>query len=171
MSEYITGSRDTDFELLMKLSDHELGVVCQTNKKVRAVCENDYFWKRRAVKFYNISELVFNKLKDFLEFTDNKSFYIYLKDKTPELENYSTSILEGIDYDQDLITKINNITVPEYVDKQKFIRYLKRKIFENISYTTEYIFSSEYSISYDILSDFTSIFKDLNFAHPRVFRF
>ena len=123
--DYITGNKDTDFELLMKLSDHELGVVCQANKKVKAICDNQYFWMKRAIKFYNIEENKLNNLKKFLEFTDYKSFYIYLKDYTEQLKIFK------VDYDtDDLLQILDKKDFPEYVDIRKFLLYFKRKIFE-----------------------------------------
>ncbi len=123
--EYITGSRDTDFELLMKLSDHELGRVCQTNKKVRAICNNDYFWKLRAIKFYNVEENKLDKLKNYLEFSDYKSFYIYLKTYKKYLKTFE------VDYDTDDFLKIIDVKVfPEYIDIRKFFKDFKRKRFQ-----------------------------------------
>ncbi len=163
MSDYITGSRDTDFEVLMKLSDHELGIVCKTNKKIRSICANNYFWKRRAIEFYDISESVFEKLKNFLDFTDNKSFYIYLKDKREVLEIYSISTPKYYDY---LLNDLNKLKLPEYMNRLRFLRYIKRKIFESTIEGTDYF--EEYTIGSDILIEIRNLFIELGWSVPKI---
>ena len=40
----LSGNKQTDYEILYKLSDYELGKMCQTNKYSRELCRNDIFW-------------------------------------------------------------------------------------------------------------------------------
>lgn len=44
----LTGNKDVDFVILNKLSDYELGKVCQVNKKVNILCNDDNFWQIRT---------------------------------------------------------------------------------------------------------------------------
>ena len=37
----LTGNKDADFIILMKLDDRELGLVCQANKYVRSLCNDE----------------------------------------------------------------------------------------------------------------------------------
>lgn len=96
--KYITGYKDTDYELLMKLNDHELGVVCQSNKKIKQICDDENFWMNRSIKFYNISASRLNRLKRFLEFTDSKKLYMNLKDKREQVRLYAFEKSGSEDY-------------------------------------------------------------------------
>lgn len=39
----LTGNKDTDFLILMQLNDYELGKVCQANKYVKSLCDDNDF--------------------------------------------------------------------------------------------------------------------------------
>ena len=39
----LTGNKDTDFLVLLELNDYELGKVCQVNKYVQSLCNDDFF--------------------------------------------------------------------------------------------------------------------------------
>jgi hypothetical protein len=44
---YVTGIKDLDEKLLNEVDDVSLGRMCQTNSKVKSICDNDQFWRRR----------------------------------------------------------------------------------------------------------------------------
>lgn len=43
-----TGNKDTDYLVLLQLSDNDLGKVCSANKYFRLLCQNDNFWRNRT---------------------------------------------------------------------------------------------------------------------------
>ena len=47
-----TGIKDLDFYTLNKLDDKELGIYCQTERRIRDICNNDEFWRRRIISKY-----------------------------------------------------------------------------------------------------------------------
>ena len=86
----LTGNKQTDFLVLQQLTDHELGKVCQVNKYVNSLCQDNNFWLNRIVyNFKNLDHEVYNfknlnheevsKMKDYLEFETFKELYQYLR--------------------------------------------------------------------------------------------
>lgn len=45
----LTGVRDVDIEILLRLEDSELPAVCSVNKYVNEICKSDAFWYRRLI--------------------------------------------------------------------------------------------------------------------------
>ena len=153
-----TSSKDTDFKILMELPDRELGLFCQTSSKINSLCRDENFWRNRILIRLSrnlISSEKLHKLKDFLEFKTWKEFYIYLPDLHAvfyKLELYSFGEYE--------IDKINNVPLPEYIDREKFLKYLKRKIFEETFDEEDNILVfNDYAIQDDVRRDITKIFE------------
>lgn len=74
----LTGNKQTDFIILMKLADHELGKVCQANKYVRSLCNDDNFWRERVLKYFPISLEDARKMKTIMEFDTWKEYYQFM---------------------------------------------------------------------------------------------
>ena len=74
-----TGNKDTDFIILDKLDDKELGRLCQSDKYVATLCENETFWLNRLMRVYSVSPQKIDEMRKYLFFQDNKELYIWLK--------------------------------------------------------------------------------------------
>ena len=48
-SKGLSGNKETDFLILMQLTDYELTKVCQVNKYVNKLCNDDNFWRNRVL--------------------------------------------------------------------------------------------------------------------------
>lgn len=48
----LTRVKDTDYEIMYKLSDKTLGRLCSTHPHFRKLCKNDTFWRNRTVMRY-----------------------------------------------------------------------------------------------------------------------
>ena len=74
----LTGNKDTDILIINKLNDYELGKVCQANRHVNAICNDETFWRIRIYEKYG------NRLKEFdvdiskYRKTSWKDYYILL---------------------------------------------------------------------------------------------
>lgn len=44
---YVTGIKDLDEKLLNEVDDVSLASMCQLNSRVKSICDNDQFWRRR----------------------------------------------------------------------------------------------------------------------------
>jgi hypothetical protein len=55
----LTGNKDVDILIINKLNDYELGKVCQVNRHVRAICNDETFWRIRTYEKFG------NLLKEF----------------------------------------------------------------------------------------------------------
>lgn len=75
----LSGNKDADLLILQKLTDYELAQVCQVNKKVQNLCENEIFWITRTINkfpFLNYSDVI--RMKEYLGFDHSKKLYKYL---------------------------------------------------------------------------------------------
>lgn len=71
----LTKIRDIDLKILQQLEDHELPAVCQTNKYVASLCNDESFWLNRLLLKKNLKLELINKLKENLTYKD---LYRYL---------------------------------------------------------------------------------------------
>lgn len=140
----LTGHKDTDFLILMQLSDRDLGAVCSVNKYAKKVCEDDAFWKNRL-----FANLIFVKLekeyldagfestqfyqvildiKNFIESSKWKDFYIFIMEHDKISMGYN--IREAIvrfSQDDDFHADLDN--TPKWINKEEFLKILKREYF------------------------------------------
>ena len=58
-SNKLTGNKDVDIIIINMLNDYELGQVCQANRYVNSICNDEKFWRIRTYEKYG------NKLKAF----------------------------------------------------------------------------------------------------------
>lgn len=74
----LTGNKDTDILIINMLNDYELGKVCQANRYVNTICNDETFWRIRIYEKYG------NRLKEFdvdiskYRKTSWKDYYILL---------------------------------------------------------------------------------------------
>ena len=75
----LTGNKDIDFKILLELNDTELGRVCQVNKYVNSLCNDDNFWRLKVYRFNSLitpdQYKYLNKGKTFYEFATWKDMY------------------------------------------------------------------------------------------------
>lgn len=129
----LTGHKDTDYKLLMDIDDRELGMVCQVNKKVNEICNDDAFWFARIIEKLYLQDFVDNvsKLKDFLEFDNYKELYIYLKTLGARLK-YSMGYFSGGNYSE-IEEKIAHAVYPDFINRSGFKKQIKRQIFKHMN--------------------------------------
>ncbi len=74
----LTGNKDVDRKILNELRDEDLVNVCQTNKKVQSICNNQVFWMNRVfLKYPDVPGDVLRANKD--KYWSSWSEY-YIKD-------------------------------------------------------------------------------------------
>ena len=131
----LTGNKNVDFVVLNLLTDYELSQVCQVNKYVNSLCNDDNFWLQRIINKYNLPSEYIIETKEFLEFEKYKELYIYLKnsdwdDGTTSNQNRIENIVSGLS--KQIITKIKSENIPDWINKEKFIKRVKREIFDTL---------------------------------------
>ena len=158
MSKF-TGNRDTDLIILSQLTDKDLGIVCQVNKYVEKLCEDENFWRNRLfnnnVILINLAKEFFDafksnggfekliyEIKEFLEFSNWKQLYIFLFHSEYLQLNLKTVLRESIvrffhltEVDRDEI--INRFSIktlqkhdpPNWIDLKIMSETLKRDYF------------------------------------------
>ena len=86
----LTGNKDTDFIILNKLKDYELTQVCQANKYVNSLCNDDLFWMNRVLdrfgKYLGSSK---NIRENYLNGRTWKEYYMYMRDSLKEFSMHS----------------------------------------------------------------------------------
>jgi hypothetical protein len=78
-----TGQKDVDIMILNLLEDKDLISLCETNKYVNSICNNDTFWRDRIVYKYGKEALsgikAFNSYKEFYTSGKVKTYLICLQ--------------------------------------------------------------------------------------------
>ena len=151
-----SGNKDTDFLILMQLNDRELGTVCQVNKYVRSLCEDDIFWMNRIInnmkktcliakntihkenKNHNCDQLRTDiyPVKDFFGFETFQDLYKYLKKFTKGMQLW---IISDILFQRKILiylndrVKIDKFLLPEYMNYDKLIYHYRKTFVESVS--------------------------------------
>ena len=122
------------------------------------------------MKFYNISASRLNRLKRFLEFTDYKKLYMYLKDKREQVRLYAfeKSGSEDYEYYKYMLERLDKVEFPELVYRKKFLIFLKKKIFEYSNDADEHIFFLEAEVMQSILQKILNVFTELGWDIPDI---
>ena len=105
----LTGIRDLDYMILNQLSDKDLYAVCQVNKEVNKLCNDDRYWQQRVKHVFELSNEDMNKYKNMMEIDTWKEFYQWLRDTiTPPIKNLDSYKDDPIKiaYDEFIILKI-----------------------------------------------------------------
>lgn len=149
---YYTGNKDVDAEILLKLSDEDLGNACQVNSYVRSICKSEAFWAKKLFnlferarkitlevspnfyKKFNFSSRPINyekikKIKEEFGFDTFLEFYKWLKDKfNPNILFlfYNTSIPDSERYKRDY--QIEKDKLPDYINFDILVNNIKREI-------------------------------------------
>jgi hypothetical protein len=147
----LTGVRDTDILILMQLEDHELGPVCQVNSYVRSLCKDPNFWYKRiieknyksmeAIKKFNkriiklipnINGIQIEKIREFFGFKNLQQLSEFLN----KFSIYAIAMINAnydhIDITVNQIYNFDENKLPEYLDKNELIFFLRREITKNV---------------------------------------
>jgi len=142
----LTGNKDTDFLILNKLNDYELTRVCQANRYIRSLCNDDNFWLRRIKNNFNfLSTEDIYKMKNYLNFSTIKELYQYLvsfsvtdgAEYTDYTEiykinrNYFVNLFKNEELIDSIIDENLEKNLPKWINRQELIYELRRK-FPNI---------------------------------------
>ena len=146
----LTGLRQTDMLILQQLRDNELDPVCETSEYLKSICDDPIFWYNRIRNKLNPSIKRFNQeyptdniigieyqntfqeidlVKEYYGFKSLKELSSFM-DQLPSLalllifnQIYTNTIDEIIDmtytFDRNLL--------PEFIDLNKLMFYLKRE--------------------------------------------
>ncbi len=145
----LTGNKDTDMLVLLQLNDYDLSQVCQVNKKVKKICQDDMFWKKRLLSITEILKLskeylavdineetfigYIKYIKEYLEFSLWKDFYIFLRDINKKYiswvlrESIVRFIQEG-GTEKLTLKKLSEIS-PGWVNVDELLKELRREFF------------------------------------------
>jgi len=142
----LTGIRDVDIEIILKLDDSELPRVCMVNKYINKICQSDDFWYKKIINkivaakkdnFLKVKELTdievtgkrikqmkeffgfqsLRELNDFLNLVNSKAPYqIYYEFDRPNFQN-------GI---KKIYGDLNEIKLPKYINRDELVYEIKR---------------------------------------------
>jgi hypothetical protein len=135
MENVLSGYKDTDYIILNKLNDYELGKVCQVNKKLKKMCDDDNFWKVRI--YQKLGEYFYLKNpKDFI-ITTWKNYYISLMEKINSYMKGTIYLINGVPYKKDKNKQFYGVSLPGSFEeiKDEDLKIVLNKIEEdNIKY-------------------------------------
>lgn len=72
----ITGTKDTDMELLLRMDDETLASTCQTNRYISELCRDEQFWKRRSQRIFSGK---YTMVKEFFPGLSERDLYQRIK--------------------------------------------------------------------------------------------
>ena len=129
----LTGNKDADFLILMELNDRELSMVCQANKYVNTLCQDEMFWLNRILfNFPSYSAVIARDMKNYLEFDTWKEFYIWLRQHAAITDKIIKSLenekKEVINKTLELFKKIK---LNKWINPEEFYKVFKRYAFIN----------------------------------------
>ena len=88
----LIGNKDVDIMFLNQLDDYELGKMCQVNKYVNSLCD-DNFWRNRTIRKYNVNPDAASKLnmnwKNYYKMRFNSDTY-----KPDEFQRFNNMTFE-----------------------------------------------------------------------------
>lgn len=73
-----TRDKNLDMDLMLMLTDKEIGIVCQVNKYAQKLCADPTFWRKRLIQKYSITPEKINTILKNFNFEDIKDLYIFL---------------------------------------------------------------------------------------------
>ena len=161
----LTGNKDVDILILQKLKDTELLNILLTNKYLNSLC-NEQFIINRLISYINTSLIqtttpgkytylfqvtfeMMNDMKNFLFFENWKDFYAYIikiDNDWDSLYHTISNFLEHKNLINEGISKENqNIgKVPEWINLEKLIISVKRKLITSLYNHYSIVYVSEH---------------------------
>jgi hypothetical protein len=162
----LTGNKQTDILVLMQLEDHELKSVCEVNKYVKSLCDDDMFWMNRIIErmsktcirakqidYYKTmicnvlgSEILF--MKEFLGFVSYREMNNWLNQFTKGMQLsmylwisnkpqfFADKIHQAYKFDKE---------IPKYINIDELIFHLRRTVIRDfyLLETNEIYFDNE----------------------------
>lgn len=123
--EKLTGNKDADMLLLMKLSDRDLGSVCRVNQLARRYYNDPVFWRNRLLNRYNIPGEEARRFAEYLGFDSFKDFYVYFSKL--ELPQTALAILRDRNTDIQVTDLMNRVQLPKWIDRREYLFELRRR--------------------------------------------
>ena len=143
----LTGDKNINFMILMKLNDKELSMVCSVNKYVNELCKDDTFWFNRVLLTFNFSPLVAREMKTYLQFDNWKEFYVWLQEEnfSPGRLNIIARSLDKKDVINKIIDIFKKMKLKKWVNREEFYKVVRRYAFVNAQdeLNEEYQFDEE----------------------------
>ena len=152
----LSGNKDTDALILMKLNDKDLSSICQINSYISSLCSDDTFWRNRVLYRFRLPINITNEIKDYLSWTSNpwKEYYFWLTSilvykhakklkvddflfEFPNLyviASYRKNLIHNISYISLLEKKVQELqlkSLPSWLGND-FIVKVRRKLFKEI---------------------------------------
>lgn len=122
---FLTGDKNLDMMILMQLNDNELGKVCQVNKYVNSLCENDIFWMNRFLKRYSIDTTEASSFRSYLNM-NWKELYRYFKQFKLKHIPIILRFLRDPTYVDRLIEELIKPNLPRWVNKNLLIQDFRK---------------------------------------------
>ena len=121
----LTAIKDTDFKILLELSDSDLDKVCSLNRYFNRLCNDDDFWRLKVYSLTEPGQEIYLSIgKKFHENSSWKQIYQDLKN-----ERYSLYDLvlddDDINYYYEQVDKLN---LPPWINRELFLKDLKEKL-------------------------------------------
>ena len=145
----LSGNKQTDFLILMQLTDHELREVCQVSKYINSLCGDDNFWMQRVHVINKFSYKDALDMKQYLDFDTWKEYYFWLdgfkksynykEDEYihSDVENYLSFLVLSLKRKHivdDVVSIYNQIKkYPIWINKEGFLKRIKRHFFINMN--------------------------------------
>lgn len=177
----LTGIKDVDMKIIDNLNDAELGKVCQVNKYVSKLCNDEIFWVNRIRRIYPVTSEELKLAKEYLLFSSYKELYIWLqkefRTRVGDLRRFDINFnrfKDNLNYNTTFVKFLeifsNKWTSPVWINKEEFLIYLRRVLFkvfrknENMSdmladHVYQQIMNRDFSLPiYEITRDHPEIF-------------
>ena len=129
----LSGDKNVNFMILMKLNDKELSMVCSVNKYVNELCKDETFWFNRVLLTYKYSPEVSRDMKTYLDFDTWKEFYFWVKEKGGNdwrITEMAKS-LNKKDVVDEVVAIFKKVKLPKWINKEEFHKVFKRLAFIN----------------------------------------
>ena len=156
----LTGDKNINFMILMKLNHKELSMVCSVNKYVNELCKDDTFWFNRVLLTFNFSPLVAREMKTYLQFDNWKEFYVWLQEGNfePGRVNIIAKSLDKKEVIDRIIEIFKKMRLKKWINPEEFYKAVRRYAFIN----AQDELNKDYEHDEDQDEDNKIVFKTLN---------
>ena len=129
----LTGDKNVNFLILMKLTDKELSMVCSVNKYVNELCKDDTFWFNRVLLTFNFSPIIAKDMKNYLQFDNWKEFYFWLQKENfePGRVNIIAKSLDKKEVIDKIVQIFKKMKLKKWINREEFYKVIRRYAFIN----------------------------------------
>jgi len=162
----LSGIRDVDMKIIDKLDDKELIKVCQVNKYVKSLCDNEMFWLNRIIRIYPASGEEVSQMKEYLLFSNYKELYIWLRKEIGEIgrdfEEFKKNLKLNVYFEKIIDQLSKNWDFESWINKKEFLIYCKRLLFKILLIRNNRIYNANVERIHDTFyGNLQPILKDL----------